>query len=87
LSKQECESLGIDPQQQQAALTGTTTLESVADPSDKVQGGTSAAIEPEPDRATGPKMPILTNYPSVLIYGAPGSGKTTFIKSGSTGLV
>jgi hypothetical protein len=23
-------------------------------------------------------MPILTNYPSVLIYGAPGSGKTTF---------
>ena len=73
-----CESLGIDPQQQQAALTGTTTLESVADPSDKVQGGTSAAIEPEPDRATRPKMPILTNYPSVLIYGAPGSGKTTF---------
>src|SRR4028119_245837 len=51
-----CESLGIDPQQQQAALTGTTTLDSVADPSDKVQGGTSAVIEPEPDRATGPKM-------------------------------
>jgi hypothetical protein len=23
-------------------------------------------------------MPVLTNYPSVLIYGAPGSGKTTF---------
>lgn len=73
-----CESLGIDLQQQQAAVTGTMTLESVADPSDKVQGGTSAVIEPEPDRAIGPKMPILTNYPSVLIYGTPGSRKTTF---------
>ncbi len=73
-----CESLGIDPRQQQAQLTGTTTLESVANPSDKVEATTSAAIEPEADRTTGPKMPVLTNYPSVLIYGAPGSGKTTF---------
>ena len=41
-----CESLGIDSQQQQAALTGTTTLESVANPSDKVESSTAPAIEP-----------------------------------------
>ena len=69
------ESLGLDPSQQ-ALLTGTATIDSVANPSDKVQQSTSPAIEPEqPD---SPKMPVLTNYPSVLIYGAPGSGKTTF---------
>jgi len=73
-----CESLGIDPQQQQPALTGTTTLDSVANPGDKVEAATAATIEPEASRTTGPKMPVLTNYPSVLIYGAPGSGKTTF---------
>jgi RecA/RadA recombinase len=72
-----CESLGITPQQQQL-LTGTATLDSVVNPGDKVESSTAVAIEPEPDRATGPKMPVLTNYPSVLIYGAPGSGKTTF---------
>src|SRR4028119_611426 len=74
-----CQSLGIDPQQQQARLTGTTTLDSVANPGDKVdQQAAASAIEPETDRTTDPKMPVLTNYPSVLIYGAPGSGKTTF---------
>ena len=73
-----CESLGIDPQQQQPALTGTTTLDSVANPGDKVEAATAATIEPEADQTIGPKMPVLTNYPSVLIYGAPGSGKTTF---------
>ncbi len=72
-----CESLGITPQQQQL-LTGTATLDSVVNPGDKVESSTAVAIEPEPDRAIGPKMPVLTNYPSVLIYGAPGSGKTTF---------
>jgi hypothetical protein len=70
------ESLGLDPSQQQALLTGTTTLDSVANPSDKVESATTATIEP--DQTDSPKMPILTNYPSVLIYGAPGSGKTTF---------
>ncbi|MEG3899797.1 MULTISPECIES: type IV secretory system conjugative DNA transfer family protein [unclassified Microcoleus] len=71
-----CESLGIDSRQQQGLLTGTTTLDSVANPGDKVE---SVATTPElPDPTIGPKMPVLTNYPSVLIYGAPGSGKTTF---------
>ena len=59
-------------------LTGTATIDSVTNPSDKVQQSTSQAIEPEPEQADSPKMPVLTNYPSVLIYGAPGSGKTTF---------
>lgn len=72
------ESLGLDPSQQQALLTGTATLDSVSNPSDKVDQSSSPAIEP--DQSIGAKMPVLTNYPSVLIYGAPGSGKTTFAK-------
>ena len=40
------ESLGIDPQEQQALLMGTTTLNSVANPSDKVESATAAVIEP-----------------------------------------
>ncbi|MEG4521038.1 MULTISPECIES: type IV secretory system conjugative DNA transfer family protein [unclassified Microcoleus] len=71
-----CESLGINPHEQQAMLTGTTTLASVANPSDKVEATTTSAIEP--DRTTGPQIPQLTWYPSVLVYGAPGSGKTFF---------
>jgi hypothetical protein len=73
------ESLGIDPSAQQPLLTGTATLDSVVNPSDKVQQATPGAMEPEqPEQPDSPKMPVLTNYPSVLIYGAPGSGKTTF---------
>jgi hypothetical protein len=70
------ESLGIDPSAQQQELTGTATLESISNPSDKVDQFSSPVIEP--DQTDSPKMPVLTNYPSVLIYGAPGSGKTTF---------
>src|SRR4028119_1932646 len=70
------ESLGIDPSAQQPLLTGTATLESISNPGDKVD---PQANSPElPEQTVGPKMPVLTNYPSVLIYGAPGSGKTTF---------
>src|SRR4028118_2326556 len=72
------ESLGVDPSAKPPMLTGTATLDSVTNPSDKVDQSASAAIEPEPEQADSPKMPVLTNYPSVLIYGAPGSGKTTF---------
>src|SRR4028118_165313 len=43
------ESLGVDPQQQQPALTGTTTLDSVANPGDKVESATAAAIELSPN--------------------------------------
>jgi len=71
-----CESLGISPQEQQALLTGTATLESISNPGDKVD---SVATTPElPDQRVGPKIPKLIWYPSVLVYGAPGSGKTFF---------
>jgi hypothetical protein len=74
-----CQSLGIDPQQQQALLTGTATLESISNPGDKVEPATAATIEPEQPQSTdGPKIPKLIWYPSVLVYGAPGSGKTFF---------
>ena len=68
------ESLGIDPSAQQPALTGTATLDSVNNPGDKVDQSSSPIIEA--DRTTGPKIPKLTNYPAVLIYGPQGSGKT-----------
>ena len=74
-----CESLGINPHEQQAQLTGTTTLDSVANPRDKVEAATPGAIEPgQPEQSDGPKIPKLIWYPSVLVYGAPGSGKTFF---------
>src|SRR4028119_1037975 len=43
------ESLGIDPNAQQPMLTGTATLDSVADPSDKVQQSTSPALKSSPN--------------------------------------
>ena len=70
------ESLGINPQEQ-PALTGTATLDTTTNPGDKVeQQATPGAIKPA--QVSGPKMPNLSAYPSVLIYGVPGSGKTTF---------
>lgn len=69
-----CESLGIDPQQQQQLLTGTATLESISNPGDKVESATTAPGLP--DQSVGSKIPKLTNYPAVLIYGPQGSGKT-----------
>jgi hypothetical protein len=46
-----CESLGIDPQEQQALLTGTATLESISNPGDKVESATApvSAIEANPN--------------------------------------
>lgn len=68
------ESLGIDPSAQQPQLTGTATLNSVTNPSDKMDHSSSPIIES--DQTVGPKIPKLTNYPAVLIYGPQGSGKT-----------
>ena len=70
------ESLGINPQEQ-PALTGTATLDTTTNPGDKVeQQATPGAIKPA--QVSGSKMLNLSAYPSVLIYGVPGSGKTTF---------
>lgn len=59
-------------------LTGTQTLAGINNPSDKVSDRTTEAIEPE--QTDGPKMPDLTWYPSVLIHGVPGAGKTFFVE-------
>lgn len=49
----------------QFQLTGTQTFDDINNPGDK--------IESEPNE---PRLPKLTNYPAVLIYGPQGSGKT-----------
>ena len=62
-------------------LNGTQTLDSINNPSDKVSDTHVSAIESTDEPTDGPKIPNLTWYPSVLIYGAPGSGKSTFAAS------
>ncbi len=54
-------------------LTGTQTLAGINNPGDKVGDRVDVAINSEQDKA---KIPNLTNYPAVLIYGPQGSGKT-----------
>lgn len=49
----------------QFQLTGTQTFDGINDPSDKIVS-----------QSDEPKLPKLTNYPAVLIYGPQGSGKT-----------
>lgn len=49
------------------------TIDEITNPGDKVESSTAATIEPEQSQ---PKLPKLTNYPAVLIYGPQGSGKT-----------
>ena len=71
-------SFGIDPNAQQPQLTGTATLDSVNNPGDKVDQATVAVIES--DQASNSQMPDLTWYPSVLIHGVPGAGKTFFVE-------
>ena len=70
------ESLAIDPSEQQPLLTGTATLASVNNPSDKVEGKTPATVAV----TGGNEMVILTWYPSVLVHGVPGFGKTYFVE-------
>lgn len=87
------ESMGITPNDQ-PALTGTQTLDSINNPRDKitVDDDPEPVLEPEPEDTPivqplvytpvmeTVKMPDLTWYPSVLIYGVPGSGKTHFVE-------
>jgi hypothetical protein len=77
-----CESLGIDAQQQQALLTGTATLESVANPSDKVEAATAPAIEPNPNLQISRQIAAkILNYlaginTSIFLAGPTRCGKT-----------
>jgi len=81
-----CESLGIDPQQRQALLTGTATLDSVANPSDKVESSTAAVIEPaikpnsnlEIARKTAAKVlnSLASINTSIFLAGPTRTGKT-----------
>ena len=65
------QSMGISPTL--PALPGTT-LEQTTNPGDKVR-----ETEANPAIAdSSPTLPNMTNYPSVLVYGAQGSGKSTF---------
>jgi hypothetical protein len=74
-----CESLGIDPRQQQAQLTGTTTLDSVANPSDKVEASTAAVIEP---KSTPNKYAYIKGFLSstCLSWGNQGGGKSWIVR-------
>jgi len=74
------DAIGYVPPQdyEQPALTHGKpgTLDEMTNPGDKVTDATLEAIEG--DRTQDPRIPNLSWYPSVLIYGAPGSGKTHF---------
>src|SRR4028118_2021894 len=77
-----CESLGISPQEQQALLTGTATLESISNPSDKVEATTSRAIEPNPNLQIARQIAakILNSLAaintSIFLAGPTRTGKT-----------
>src|SRR4028118_682467 len=82
------ESLGVDPQQQQPALTGTTTLDSVANPGDKVEPSTASAIagnetattpgllHPSEAKALSILHQLAGSRMSLLLIAGTGGGKT-----------
>ncbi len=72
-----CESLGIDPRQQQAQLTGTTTLDSVANPSDKVESSTAAVIELH--QAASPNIEIARQTATKVLNSLAGINTSIFL--------
>ena len=82
------ESLGVDPQQQQPALTVTTTLDSVANPGDKVESATAAAhagnetattpglLHPSEAKALSILHQLAGSRMSLLLIAGTGGGKT-----------
>ncbi len=68
------------------------TYDDVNDPGDKVEGDNIQKLpksEPDPETKIEPikrpdlskqdlKLPPLTDYPAILVFGAPGGGKSTF---------
>lgn len=75
------ESMGIDPTSAQPALPGTS-LDQTTNPGDKVREAEvkPAIADAQADAIASElsRLPNMTNYPSVLIYGAQGSGKSSF---------
>jgi hypothetical protein len=78
-----CESLGIDPQQQQPALTGTTTLDSVANPGDKVEAATAATIEPEAESNYRSQNARAHQLPQRFDLRGPWFRQNNFCRTGS----
>lgn len=73
-----CESLGISPQEQQAMLTGTATLDSVANPGDKVESTTSPAIKA--DQNVGPdNLAIARQTVSKILNSLAGINTSIFL--------
>ena len=82
------ESLGVDPQQQQPALTGTTTLDSVANPGDKVEPSTASAhagnetattpglLHPSEAKALSILHQLAGSRMSLLLIAGTGGGQT-----------
>ncbi|MEG4589720.1 hypothetical protein QUA54_31565, partial [Microcoleus sp. MOSTC5] len=73
-----CESLGISPQEQQALLTGTATLESVSNPGDKVESATAPAIKA--DQNVGPNnIEIARQVASKVLNSLAGINTSIFL--------
>ena len=83
------ESMGVNPEQ--PALP-STSLDQTINPGDKVrdaeakpaihgQGDASEPTSTPASNGASHGLPNLTWYPSVLVYGAPGAGKTTFTEN------
>ncbi|MEG4218688.1 hypothetical protein QUA27_25410 [Microcoleus sp. Pol14C6] len=73
-----CESLGISPHEQQALLTGTTTLESISNPGDKVEASTSPAIKA--DQSVGsPNLTIARQTAAKILNSLAGINTSIFL--------
>jgi hypothetical protein len=77
------ESLGVDPNEQQPLLTGTATLDSVANPSDKVEsvtapaiGNASGLLHPSEAKAIAILRQVAGSRMSLLLIAGTGGGKT-----------
>ncbi|MEG3929180.1 hypothetical protein [Microcoleus sp. T3_D1] len=72
------ESLGIDPNSQQALLTGTATLESISNPGDKVESANSPAIKA--DQSVGPdNLVIARQTASKILNSLAGINTSIFL--------
>lgn len=74
-----CQSLGIDPNSQQALLTGTATLESISNPGDKVDpSASSPALKADSDIAS-PNLAIARQTASKILNSLAGINTSIFL--------